>query len=72
MRSEINHEYEKQEAVAKEKHKAELDKQQAVADEKNRKQKVITYSTGIGLAMVIIFAGFMYNRFKITQNKKNY
>lgn len=55
----MNYEYDKKEAVLK-----------ANAKKEQEKQRLIIYSVCIGLFLVILFAGFMYNRFKVTQRQK--
>ncbi|MBK9284089.1 MAG: tetratricopeptide repeat protein [Sphingobacteriaceae bacterium] len=73
IKSQLNYEYEKQAAAdsvahAKESEvkNAELAKQSAEIKAKKNQQ----YALFGGLALVMIFAGFMYNRFKITQKQK--
>ncbi len=70
MRSEMDHEYQKQEAVAKAIHKKELENQQIIAEEKNRKQKIISMSVGGGLLLVLVFAGFIFRSLRITRKQK--
>ncbi len=53
IKKQMQYTYEKQEAVAKAEHKSELEKQQAVANEKSRKQKIVIFSVGIGLLLVV-------------------
>lgn len=73
IRSQLKYEYEKQAAAdsvahAKESEikNAELAKQTAEIKAKKNQQ----YALFGGLALVMIFAGFIYNRFKITQKQK--
>ncbi|MBK9284090.1 MAG: tetratricopeptide repeat protein [Sphingobacteriaceae bacterium] len=73
IKSQLKYEYEKQAAAdsvahAKESEvkNAELAKQSAEIKAKKNQQ----YALFGGLALVMIFAGFMYNRFKITQKQK--
>jgi len=73
VRSQLKHEYEKQAAAdsvahAKESEikNAELAKQSAEIKAKKNQQ----YALFGGLFLVMIFAGFMYNRFKVTQKQK--
>ncbi|MBK9285316.1 MAG: tetratricopeptide repeat protein [Sphingobacteriaceae bacterium] len=73
LRAQMKHEYEKQAAAdsvahAKESEvkNAELAKQSAEIKAKKNQQ----YALFGGLGLVMIFAGFMYNRFKITQKQK--
>jgi tetratricopeptide (TPR) repeat protein len=73
IRSQLKYEYEKQAAAdsvahAKESEikNVELKRQSAEIKAKKNQQ----YALFGGLALVIIFAGFMFNRFKITQKQK--
>jgi tetratricopeptide (TPR) repeat protein len=73
IRSQLKYEYEKQAAAdsvahAKESEikSAELSRQSAEIKAKKNQQ----YALFGGLFLVMIFAGFMYNRFKITQKQK--
>jgi serine phosphatase RsbU (regulator of sigma subunit) len=63
----LNHRFEKKEIEIK----AENKKQQAIAEEKNRRQKAISWSIGIGLALVIGFAGYILRSLRITNKQKN-
>jgi tetratricopeptide (TPR) repeat protein len=56
---EVNYQYDKKEAILK-----------ANAKKEQEKQQLIIYGVCIGLFLVLIFAGFMYNRFKVTQRQK--
>lgn len=49
--------------------KAEQDKQNAIAEAESRRQKVISWSAGIGLVLFIIFSVFIYNRFRVIRKK---
>jgi tetratricopeptide (TPR) repeat protein len=42
----------------------------AVAKQEKEKQQLVLYGVCLGLFLVILFAGFMYNRFKVTQKQK--
>jgi tetratricopeptide (TPR) repeat protein len=73
IRSQLKYEYEKQAAADSVAHakesdikSAELSRQSAELKAKKNQQ----YALFGGLALVIIFAGFMFNRFKITQKQK--
>jgi tetratricopeptide (TPR) repeat protein len=73
IKSQLKYEYEKQAAAdsvahAKENEikSAELSRQSAELKAKKNQQ----YALFGGLGLVIIFAGFMYNRFKVTQKQK--
>src|SRR6185503_8437456 len=69
----LKYEYEKQAAADSVAHAKETDiKNAELAQQKaeikaKRNQQYALYG---GLALVIIFAGFMYNRFKVTQKQK--
>lgn len=74
MRSELKYEFEKKSAADSVAHSkeseiknAELAKQKAEISAKNNQQ----YALFGGLGLVMIFAGFMYNRFKVTQKQKS-
>ena len=47
------------------------EKQTALAVVEKKKQQTILYSVLGGLFLVLVFAGFMYNRFKVTQKQKH-
>jgi hypothetical protein len=73
IKSQLKYEFEKQAAAdsvahAKENEikNAELAKQKAEISAKKNQQ----YALFGGLGLVLVFAGFMYNRFKITQKQK--
>jgi len=70
LKKQFQYEYDKKEAVVNAVHKGELEKQQAVADEKNRKQKIITGSVVIGLALLLLFAIFVVRSLRITRRQK--
>ena len=53
--------------VKAEKQKAQSDKQQAEIERK----KIIQYALYVGIALLLAFAAFIFNRFKLTQKQKN-
>jgi type VI protein secretion system component VasK len=55
----MNYEYDKKEAILK-----------AESQKEKEKQQLIIYSICIGLFLVLIFTGFIFNRFKVTQRQK--
>ncbi|HEX7415010.1 MAG TPA: tetratricopeptide repeat protein [Bacteroidia bacterium] len=55
----MNFEYEKKEALAKAEHDAET-----------KQQKIITWSVGGGLLLVLVFAGFIFRSLRITRRQK--
>jgi tetratricopeptide (TPR) repeat protein len=80
MRDSINNES-TQKASAQQNAKYEYKKQKAIDDLKNQqllttekeekeKQRFVLYGVGIILILVIAFAGFVFNRFKVTQKQK--
>jgi tetratricopeptide (TPR) repeat protein len=71
MRTIMQYEYDKKQAIAESEHKSAMDKQAAVAEEQSHRQKIIIGAVIIGLLLVIVFAAFMYNRFRVTQRQKH-
>jgi serine phosphatase RsbU (regulator of sigma subunit) len=70
LQATMQYEYDKKQALADAAHKSAMDKQAAVSEEQSRRQNSIIAAVIIGLVLVIVFAGFMYNRFRITQKQK--
>ena len=66
VRTEMNYEFEKKEAVIKE----QQEKERAIANEKNRFQQIIIFSIIIGLLLVLIFAAFVFRTLKVTRRQK--
>lgn len=50
--------------------KLEQEKKDAIAEAENNRQRVIIWSAGIGLVLFIVFSGFIYNRFRVTNKQK--
>lgn len=50
--------------------KLEQEKKDAIAEAESKRQRLAIWSVGIGLALVIIFSGFIFNRFRVTQKQK--
>ena len=48
----------------------EKEKQATITAEQNKRKNIIIVSSLIGLLLVIVFAGFMFNRWRITQTQK--
>lgn len=65
VRTEINHEFEKKEALAK----AEQDKKDLIAEEEKQKQKLFLWFTICGLAMVVVVSGFIFRSLQINKKK---
>ncbi len=51
--------------------KAEQGKKDAIAQKEKQKQKFILFFVGFSLLFVLIFSGFMYNRWRVTQRQKH-
>ncbi len=66
VRTEMNYEFEKKEAVMKEQN----EKERVIAEEKSRFQKIIIFSVVAGLILVIIFAGFISRTLRTTRLQK--
>ncbi|MES2836229.1 MAG: tetratricopeptide repeat protein [Bacteroidota bacterium] len=66
IESQMTYDFEKKAAATK----AAQDKTNLIAQEEKQKQKLIFKFTLGGLALVLIFLGFVINRFKITQKQK--
>jgi serine phosphatase RsbU (regulator of sigma subunit) len=66
VRSEMNFEFEKNQAIEK----SEREKQNAISQEEKQKQKIILILVSCFLMLVAVFAGFMFNRWRITQKQK--
>ncbi len=66
LRSEMNYEFEKKEAVIKE----QQEKERAIAEEKNRFQKIVITSVLFGLVLVVIFSLFIFRSLRTTKQQK--
>ena len=66
IKLEYQHQYEKEQVIAEAKHQEEM----ALSAEKAKRQKLIIYSAGVGLVMVLIFAIFIFNRLQVTRRQK--
>lgn len=66
IRQEMKYEYEKQEAEVK----MEQQKQLIVQQEEKKRQTIITWATGSGLLLMMLFAGFIYSRFRVSQRQQ--
>lgn len=66
VQSQMQYEFDKKEAAAK----AEADKQAAIAAAEKRRQQVILYSVIGGLAVVLLFAGFIFRTLRTTRKQK--
>lgn len=70
LRTTMQYDYDKKQAIAEAQHRSEMDKQAAVSKEEARRKNFIIIAATLGLFLVIVFAVFMYNRFRITQKQK--
>lgn len=66
IESKMNYEFEKKEALAL----AEQEKKDAIVLEEKEKQRVILLSTGAGLFLMVIFAGYIFHSLKTTRKQK--
>lgn len=65
LRNEIRIQHEKEEVLKK----AEQDRLDAMAEEEDKRQKLIIALVSVALALVLIFAVFLYNRFTVTRQQ---
>lgn len=66
MKHQLKYQFEKQEAEAK----MERQKEIILAEEQNKRNRIITAATAGGLFLMIIFAGFIYNRYRVSIRQK--
>lgn len=67
FKQQLSYEYDKKETLAK----AEQEKKDVENASAIKRQRIVTWSIGIGLLMVIIFSIFLYKRFLLTQKQKH-
>ena len=67
----MTYDFDKKEAVTQAEHKKELENQEVLAEEESRKQKMVILFVGIGLFLVVVFAGFVSRSLRITRKQKN-
>ena len=60
------YEYEKTQAVREKEH----EKQIAIQQKEEEKQRIFTYAVSSGLALVLVFLIFVFNRLKVTRKQK--
>ncbi len=65
-RLEARSDFDKQQAVSNAEHKKELE----LSDEREKRQTLVSYSVGAGLLLVLLFAGFLFNRFRVIRKQK--
>ena len=66
IKLEYKHQYEKEQVIAEAKHQEQM----ALSAEREKRQKLIAYSAGGGLVMVLAFAFFILNRLRVTRRQK--
>mgnify|MGYP002359220569 CR=1 FL=1 len=66
LEAQMQYEYDKKEAVTK----AEQKQKDIINEKEKQRQRLIIYSVVIGLVIVLVFSGFLYNRFQITNRQK--
>ena len=66
IKLEYKHAYEKEQVIAEAKHQEQM----ALSTEREKRQKLIAYSAGGGLLMVLAFAFFILNRLQVTRRQK--
>ena len=66
IQQEFKYKYEKEQALADAKHQEQM----ALSAEREKRQKLIAYSAGGGLVMVLLFAFFILNRLQVTRRQK--
>lgn len=65
VRKQLQYEYEKREVTSK----ADQEKRELTYQANSKQQQIIIYSIIFGLLLCIIFGGFIFNRFKVTQKQ---
>ncbi|MFN3342152.1 MAG: tetratricopeptide repeat protein [Flavobacteriales bacterium] len=66
LKQQMQYDFDKKTAVLEE--QRENDRQ--IAEAKRRQQQLILYFTILGLLLLLVFLGLVYNRFKVTQKQK--
>ena len=66
LQKQMKYEYEKQQVIKDAEHQKEI----AVVEEEKKRQQVISYAVGLGLLMVLVFSGLIFNRLKVTRKQK--
>jgi len=67
MKQELQYNYQKK----KELDEKENEKKIAISNERENKQRVINYAVSIGLLLVLVFAFFALNRWRVTRKQRN-
>lgn len=66
IRQQMKYEHEKQQAEDR----LEQQKQRIVQQEEKKRQTLVSWATGSGLILMMVFAGFIYSRFRISQRQQ--
>jgi len=66
IKSQLNYEFEKKEAVIKE----QQEKERVLSEEKNNRQQIIIWAVAFGLLMVVAFAAWVFRSLKTTKSQK--
>ncbi len=69
-RLQLQHDYDKQEAISNAHHAAEINKGKELADAEHRIDLIVITSVSLGFILVVIFGISTYNRFRITRTQK--
>jgi serine phosphatase RsbU (regulator of sigma subunit) len=70
IKQQTQYEFDKQQAIQKEKHDAEIKLQNEKAEADKKKQNIIIVSVSLVLIIVAVFSLLLYKRFKTTQQQK--
>jgi serine phosphatase RsbU (regulator of sigma subunit) len=71
IKQQTKYEYDKQKAIIKKEHELQLTQKEDQAAADRQQQRIIIASISIILLLVMVFSGFLFNRFKLTQRQKN-
>jgi tetratricopeptide (TPR) repeat protein len=66
VRKEMNYEFDKKETLIKIEH----EKQIAIAETEKKKQRIVMILVSCGLALVLVFAGFIFRSLRVTKKQK--
>lgn len=69
IQKEFQYNFEKEQALKKAEHEAELKRQEVLSTAEKEKQKTVIYAVSGGLVLVVIFSLVVLNRFKVIQKK---
>ncbi|HTL83336.1 MAG TPA: tetratricopeptide repeat protein [Bacteroidia bacterium] len=66
VKKQFQFEYDKKEALAS----ADREKEKLAQDEEIKRQALVTYFVSAGLFLLVLFTGFLFNRFRVTRRQK--